>query len=60
MTTRVDWQWHRERSKVPAAITKIVVGEYASVIARDDEKHIRTGTIMVPEGWWASQCRSKS
>lgn len=53
------YQFYQERKRLPVATSRILSDKFVTVITNEAGKsHIAVG--MVPEDWWANQCRSKT
>lgn len=53
------YQFFQERKNLPPVTTRIVSDKFVTVITNEAGKsHVAVG--MVPEDWWANQCRSKT
>lgn len=53
-------QYFAERKKIPPVLTRIITGDMAMVLHTAAGNTTLFGAHEVPEGWWASQCRSKT
>ncbi len=53
------YQFYAERKKLPPVTSRIITGQYVSIITNEAGK-VHHAIGMVPEDWWANMCRSKS
>lgn len=54
------YQFFAERKKLPPVLTRIIMGDMAAVFYSNSSNLMLFGAHDIPEGWWASQCRSKT
>jgi len=53
------YQFYAERKKLPPVTSRIITGQYVSIITNEAGK-VHHAIGMVPEDWWANMCRSKT
>lgn len=53
------YQFFAERKRTPPAVTRLISGKFATIIAAEAGKPV-TGMVMVPDDWWANQCKSRT